>query len=96
MPHVGDYPLPVYGEPSYSSGTDLFAAIGVDRYKGVIEIIERRVDKLISDRHKYPIWPHHNGPLDPYEQSFHGLIRHPYYRVTIELIQVLRALRELA
>jgi hypothetical protein len=76
-------------------GTDLFVMLSNNKVNGVVRELEGRVAELIASRHEYPIWPYHDSPLDSYEESYHGSIRHQYYYTTILMIQTLRGLRSL-
>jgi hypothetical protein len=76
---------------------DLLVMLSHNSYAEAVLKLEDRVREAVACRHEYPIWPvHGDGPVDAYEESFHGPMRHTHYRATIMMIQTLRALRTLA
>lgn len=78
-------------------GQDLFVSLSVNKYAQVLEHLEQRVGEFFDCRHEYPLWPIHGGnPSDRYEEEYHGRIRHSYYDITLELVRILRKLRNLS
>jgi hypothetical protein len=76
---------------------DLLVMLSHNTYADIVTQLEDRVRAALAVRHDYPIWPvHGDSPVDAYEESFHGPMRHVHYQATIMMIQTLRALRTLA
>jgi len=77
--------------------TDLLGSFEYSQFNVATEEIEGKLNELIACRHEYPMWPTHGDPpFDIYEEMLHTPIRHTYYRTTLCVLQVVRALRKLA
>lgn len=80
-----------------SFGPDLLVNLSVNKYADVLDFLEGRIAERVACRHDYPMWPAHGeNPVDDWEEDFCGRPRHVYYKSTIDLIQVLRKLRNLS
>jgi len=80
-----------------SYGPDLLVSLSINKYSETLDFLEGRIAERVACRHEYPMWPAHgDNPSDLFEEDFHGRSRHVYYSSTIELIQVLRRLRNLS
>lgn len=78
-------------------GPDLLVNLSVNKYAGVLDFLEDRIAERVACRHEYPMWPAHGeNPFDAFEEDFHGRSRHVYYDSTIDMIRVLRKLRNLS
>lgn len=77
-------------------GNDLFVMLNNNKFAHVLEHVEEHVADLVARRHDYPIWPFHEGPLDPFEEDYHGQVRHIYYSSAILMIRTLRQLRSIS
>lgn len=78
-------------------GPDLFVSLSVNKYAEVLQSMEDEVEELFACRHEYPIWPAHgDNPFDEYEKTYHGYMRHNYYRVTLSMVRMLRKLRNIS
>lgn len=76
---------------------DLFVSLDYSKFFEVRNNIEGKLEELIACRHEYPLWPSHGGnPFDEWEEDYHRVIRHNYYRATLYLLSVVRMLRELS
>lgn len=69
--------------------------VGGYTWWGIIEELERRISKMVAQRHDYPLWPLHEYPLNELEEAYHGTMRHVHYQATIQLIRTLRGLHSL-
>ena len=76
---------------------DLFVSLDYSKFLEAKRSIENKLEELVACRHDYPMWPiHGDNPVDVYEQDYHSVIRHQYYRSTLYIIQVVRMLRKLS
>lgn len=76
---------------------DLFVGLNYNKFLEATYSIQGKLDEMIACRHEYPIWPSHgDSPVDIFEEDYHKIIRHQYYKTTLYLLQIVRTLRELS
>lgn len=81
---------------SLIQGQDRAALNYMDRIHRLDEachFVEDEINRLLSQRHEYPIWPPHNRQLDIIEREMHEPVRKMYYDNIYNLIYLARKLR---
>lgn len=75
---------------------DLMVMLSHNTFAEIVGRLETRIQGMVENRHEYPMWPiHGDSPVDSFEESYHGQMRHVYYSCAIELVRTLRALKRL-